>query len=254
MPVVPKLRIASPCSANWDLMAGDSRVRYCSQCKLNVYNFSEMTSGEIQQLIAERTGRLCGRFYQRADGRILTKNCPVGFRAAILRTSRAAAAALTALVSIGPAIARPRPSQQSIPQTQQAEQSFTVEVTDSTGAAMANATVTLVNKRTADRLISSTGSDGKTRLSASVADFYDLSATAAGFTTTMRKHIDISTGRITVRLEIGALMGEVVMVIPTTNAPLPDWASSNSLNSPSPSNAPDLATLLRRLVSRVRHL
>jgi Carboxypeptidase regulatory-like domain len=252
MPALPELRIASPCSANWDAMVGDGRVRYCSQCKLNVYNFSEMTSAEIRQLIAERTGRLCGRFYQRSDGTMLTKNCPVGSRAAMLRTSRAAAAAITALVSISPAIARAGQTQRPTPHAQQVEQAFTVEVLDVAGAAISNATVTLVNEHTTDRFSSSTGSDGKTRFSASLADFYDLAATAAGFRTTVRKHIDISTGRITVRLEIAALMGEIVMVIPTTNAPLPDWTSSNPSSSPGTSSATDLVTLFHHLVSRLR--
>jgi len=141
-------------------MVGDKRVRFCSHCKLNVYNFSEMASGEIQQLIEECTGRLCGRFYQRADGTMLRRDCPVGFRTAMLQTSRAAVSVLAALVSIAPAIAKPRQRQQSTPRTQRAEQPFTVDVIDATGAAIPNAAVTLVNGRTADRLYSSTGSDG----------------------------------------------------------------------------------------------
>ena len=30
------IRIASPCSANWDEMFGDERKRFCGDCKLNV--------------------------------------------------------------------------------------------------------------------------------------------------------------------------------------------------------------------------
>ena len=37
-----ELRVASPCSADWDRMQGNERVRYCPQCKLNVYNFAAM--------------------------------------------------------------------------------------------------------------------------------------------------------------------------------------------------------------------
>jgi hypothetical protein len=55
------------------------RVRYCDQCKLSFYNFSAMSSSEIKVLL-NSTARVCGRLYQRPDGTILTKDCPVGFR------------------------------------------------------------------------------------------------------------------------------------------------------------------------------
>ena len=101
-----EIRIASPCSADWDRMAGDERVRYCPECKLNVYNFSAMTAVEIERITAERDGRVCARFYQRRDGRMLAQNCPVGMRKAIVRASQMAGAMLTAALSVMPMRAR----------------------------------------------------------------------------------------------------------------------------------------------------
>jgi hypothetical protein len=77
------LRIAAPCSADWDQMFSfeDKRVRFCSQCNLNVYNLSGMSRREAEALITKTEGRLCVRFYRKADGSILTRNCPVGLRA-----------------------------------------------------------------------------------------------------------------------------------------------------------------------------
>ncbi len=77
------LRIAAPCSADWDQMFSfeDKRVRFCSQCNLNVYNLSDMSREEAEALITKTEGRLCVRFYRRADGSILTQNCPVGLKA-----------------------------------------------------------------------------------------------------------------------------------------------------------------------------
>src|ERR1700739_78711 len=49
-PDVNDLRIASPCTAEWDAMTGDNRVRHCALCHLNVYNISEMTTREIRNL------------------------------------------------------------------------------------------------------------------------------------------------------------------------------------------------------------
>jgi len=59
----------------------DERVRFCSQCNLNVYNLSGMSRQEAEALITKTEGRLCVRFYRRADGSILTQNCPVGLKA-----------------------------------------------------------------------------------------------------------------------------------------------------------------------------
>jgi hypothetical protein len=77
------LKIAAPCPADWDRMFSfeDERVRFCPQCNLNVYNLSGMSRQEAEALITKTEGRLCVRFYRRADGSILTRNCPVGFRA-----------------------------------------------------------------------------------------------------------------------------------------------------------------------------
>jgi hypothetical protein len=86
------LKIASPCKVDWNSMTGDERIRACAQCRLNVYNLSEMTRAEAEHLIIEKEGRLCVRFYRRADGTVLTRDCPVGLRAARLKLLRLAGA------------------------------------------------------------------------------------------------------------------------------------------------------------------
>jgi hypothetical protein len=40
-----------------------------------------MTEAEANELLAHRGERLCGRIYRRADGTILTRDCPIGLRA-----------------------------------------------------------------------------------------------------------------------------------------------------------------------------
>jgi hypothetical protein len=92
------LRVAAPCSSDWNQMAGDERVRFCRQCSLNVYNLSSMTRSEAEKLIANTEGRLCVRYYRRGDGTVLTKNCPVGLRAIKRRVSRTASAMLSAVL------------------------------------------------------------------------------------------------------------------------------------------------------------
>lgn len=94
------IRIASPCSANWDEMYGDDRKRFCGECKLNVYNLSGMSRPEAENLLANSEGRLCVRFYRRNDGTILTQDCPVGWQKIKRRVSGVAAAIFSMIVGI----------------------------------------------------------------------------------------------------------------------------------------------------------
>ena len=86
------IQIASPCPASWDRMKGDDRVRFCGECRLHVYNLSEMTRNEAEAFVTKHEGRTCVRFFRREDGTVLTKDCPVGLRALRQRFVRATAA------------------------------------------------------------------------------------------------------------------------------------------------------------------
>jgi hypothetical protein len=110
--MLSRARIASPCPMKWDDMhaVGDGmQVRHCDQCNLNVYNLSEMRADEAEALLVAHEGRrLCGAFYRRQDGTILTRDCPVGLalvRArlakAVARVSAAAGLILTGVVMLG---------------------------------------------------------------------------------------------------------------------------------------------------------
>lgn len=81
MPRAPlKLSIASPCPASWDDMEGDERIRYCGACRKNVYNLRGYSLEEARRLVERDQGALCVRVFARADGTVLTKDCPVGWR------------------------------------------------------------------------------------------------------------------------------------------------------------------------------
>jgi hypothetical protein len=98
------LDVASPCSADWESMTGDDCVRHCASCDLNVYNLSAMTADEAAELVSSKEGRLCARFYRRADGTVLTQDCPVGLRllrAKARRTAHRIGAATAFLLCAG---------------------------------------------------------------------------------------------------------------------------------------------------------
>ena len=91
------IKIASPCQADWDTMFGNDRKRFCGECKLNVYNLSGMTQEDAQDLLENSEGRLCVRFYRRADGTVLTQNCPVGW-AKVKQRARVFATAVFSMI------------------------------------------------------------------------------------------------------------------------------------------------------------
>ena len=94
------IRVASPCSVDWNQMYGSNRKRFCGDCKLNVYNLSDMTRQEAENFLMTSEGRVCVRFYRRSDGTVLTKNCPVGWKATVQKASRAFTASLSLIAGL----------------------------------------------------------------------------------------------------------------------------------------------------------
>ncbi|MBX9687168.1 MAG: PepSY domain-containing protein [Candidatus Obscuribacterales bacterium] len=70
------LEIPKPCSVPWESMKGSSRIRFCDQCQKNVFNISDMTESEAVNLIVSREGKVCISMLKRADGTIVSDECP----------------------------------------------------------------------------------------------------------------------------------------------------------------------------------
>jgi hypothetical protein len=113
LPLLERVSIASPCSADWDAMTGDDRARFCAQCQKHVYNISTMGAEEAEAFLRGAGGEACLRIYRRADGTVLTSDCAVGVRrrrrrravASLAFGSLAAAGALLAYEKSRPPVA-----------------------------------------------------------------------------------------------------------------------------------------------------
>ena len=90
LPLLSKVKVASPCHASWDAMTGDERVRFCGQCDKSVFDLSAMVAEQAESLLREHGASLCVRFYRRRDGTVMTSDCPVGKRQKRKRTIAAA--------------------------------------------------------------------------------------------------------------------------------------------------------------------
>ena len=79
MDALDQVKIAKPCSASWEAMQGDDRTRFCSKCRLNVYNVAGIDRAEALALLSAGE-KVCLRIYRRDDGTVITRDCPVGLR------------------------------------------------------------------------------------------------------------------------------------------------------------------------------
>ncbi|NHZ93460.1 hypothetical protein F2P45_31315 [Massilia sp. CCM 8733] len=93
-----RIDIASPCTASWDEMKGDQRVRHCDDCNKSVFNLSDMPEADAARLLADNhSGELCVRFYQRQDGTVITGDCGDSQRAMVRQAWRRPAPAAVEL-------------------------------------------------------------------------------------------------------------------------------------------------------------
>jgi hypothetical protein len=110
-----ELEVASPCHESWEAMTGDERSRFCSKCKLSVFNLSSMTRLEAETFVRSRqpSDETCIRFYRRFDGTVITRDCPVALRKRRLALLGLKTAATTTAAALVAAAIMVRPSSSS---------------------------------------------------------------------------------------------------------------------------------------------
>lgn len=253
-----QIRVASPCPARWEDMSGDDRVRHCDECHLNVYNLSAMTMTEISELVRAREGRLCVRFHRRADGTMITQDCPRGLRAAAGRAARRvakmAAAVLSALVSTmasvnaAPAGRKPQPQVCTAPpRSHQSRPGIELRVFDPQGALLSNARVVLQDKEGKIAFSGATSDEGELNLSGISPGSYTLTVSAPGFSSyrspvtlqsdkliSVNLQLKIAPARVEVevRAEAAAVQGTMGIVTLTTSHGLPPAAPGSGQRAP----------------------
>jgi hypothetical protein len=212
------IRIASPCTASWDAMTGNDTVRFCGECKLNVYNLSDMTAAEAATLVERAEGRLCVRLYKRKDGTVLTRNCPVGLRATLARASRAAGAALAMVLGLFSGVAARASSRfATAPQDRTAARPFpgqesqepvlmgkiaaprhwvSISITDQMHhMPVTNARVILSDPRTGDTWEAEQSEDGRYVFSNTRPGVFTLTISADGYESSKPRRVRIRAGQ-----------------------------------------------------------
>jgi hypothetical protein len=179
--MLDRVSIAAPCSADWDQMAGTDQVRHCTLCNKNVYNLSAMTRGQAEALLRETEGRLCARLYRRADGTVLTENCPVGLRAIGRRISRVAGAAMSAVATLSSAAAAQFPFFPIPSALQEAKAAVSGVILDITGRGISDAKVVITQAGSKSRQLTNTDGAGSFRIESLAAGAYTIQVVSPGF-------------------------------------------------------------------------
>ncbi len=216
-----RLYVASPCDADWDAMPGNEQVRFCDRCQLNVYNISAMTRKQAEKIIATTEGRLCTKLYRRADGTIITRDCPIGIQAIKRRVSRVASATLSAILGIF--------TNQTVVWAEDGHKNckhYTVKVvqlqitdttasilgtvSDATAAVITDAKVVIVNEETKREYTSKTNGEGKYRFPSLPAGTYSIVVEFRGFSVFRKKTLKVNGGeavQLDVTMQVGSTGG-----------------------------------------------
>jgi uncharacterized protein len=231
------LLIQNPCSADWDSMSGNDRIRFCEHCSLNVTDLSRLTRFEATRLVARAQGRLCVRFVSTASGEIL-HGAPSKLYHLGRRVSRIAATAFTATLSLSSAAAQntsrsiepigtaptiSRPDSQALTGA-----TLSGLISDPNGAVVQGATVSLVNAQTHVAFVTNTNEEGVYRFARLDPGKYQLTAEAVGFARQAKPEIDLNadsslTMDLTLQIpeivaEVEVKSGEVTEVFVTSGA------------------------------------
>lgn len=195
--LLDQVQVKTPCEADWNLMRGNDRVRFCDHCSLTVHDLTQMTRKRARRLVARSKGRLCIRYLRRPDGSMVTRAVPQKLFQISRRASRIAAGAFSATLSLSGAIVSaasersPSGQTQPLPSAAFAQQSSSRQiysgsaivgtVTDPNGAVISGATVSLFNDQTNLTLVTSSNSEGEYRFEALESGLYQIRIEAGGF-------------------------------------------------------------------------
>lgn len=216
-------------------MSGDERMRHCAACNLDVYNFAGMTRAEIGALLATAEGRVCARLYRRADGTVLTSDCPPGVQAR--RRGRLRAAVTAALISLsafasacttfGKARLRKQASQMTLDVERVAtaqQASFAGVVRDESGYPLPGVTVTVRDEATRREFATVTDANGAFAIASLSDGLYRVEVTLSGFSPLVTEHLPLKQGevaraQVTLRINLIETITVGILVIdPATNS------------------------------------
>lgn len=237
---IDNVKVGTPCSEDWEKMRGNSQVRMCDHCVKEVTDLSTFTRKQAKRMVRSSDGNICIRYVEHpvtkrpmfADQfHQITRRAP-GIAAGVMTASMSFSTiayaqggtvdsgivALDGPISVT-GIAR---KSETGKQTADAEKKIetlsygTLEgtITDTAGALVPNASVSIKNVDTSEERSTTTDDDGHYYMSSLSSGKYLIAASAPGFMTTRLTDVEIGSETVKVanaRLAVGAIGGIMVV-------------------------------------------
>ncbi len=211
------LLVGEPCHEDWNQMTGNDQVRFCSHCAQSVNNISEMTRREAMRLIRKSDGRVCVRYESGSIGGppiFAQKLHQISRRSRIAAGIIGASLTLTA-VSYSQVLRPGRDQVETVSKNDRTNRAggkgiLAGIVTDESGGAIPNATVTLVNSKTGRSAAYTANAEGVYEISGLEPGDYRLEASANMFKAKTAE-FTLSTDRMTLNVELPASVELVTM-------------------------------------------
>lgn len=201
-----KLRVAEPCSENWNEMFGNDRVRFCSHCAKSVNDISAMSPKEALRLVKRTRGNICIRYIEHP----VTKEPVIGGRLyQIARRAPALAAGVVGATLGLSAMTYAQGGTRTAPQQTDSAIAVNIDkempsgsgtaviwgtVTDPEGAVVPGATVRLLDAEKNEIKTSTSGYDGTYRFEGLPDGTYSIEARSDGFMALQMNSIVIGAG------------------------------------------------------------
>lgn len=201
-----KLRVAEPCSENWNEMFGNERVRFCSHCAKSVNDLSAMSPKGALRLVKRSRGNICVRYIEHP----LTKEPVIGGRLyKIARRAPALAAGVVGATLSLSAMSYAQGGTRTTPQQTDTAIAINIDkelpagtgkaviwgtVTDPAGAVIPGASVRLLDAEGDEIKAVLSGYDSTYRFEGLPAGKYSIASTADGFTSLQIENVELSEG------------------------------------------------------------
>ena len=244
---IDNVKVGSPCNEDWGKMRGNSQVRMCDHCVKEVTDLSTFTRKQAKRMVRASDGNICIRYAEHPVTKRpifanqlhqITRRAP-GIAAGVMTASMSFSTVAYAQggSSDGPTRSTDGKTVDAIVAVQKLENdkqgeitesvspvsNGTIEgtVTDSAGAVISGANITVVNIETQDSRLIVSNDDGFYKTESLAAGKYSIAVSSVGFMTTHIDNVLITSETEKVanaRLEIGAIGGLMILSRDYSNA------------------------------------
>jgi hypothetical protein len=204
------MRVASPCSQDWNEMSGGETARFCEHCALEVNNLSALKRKEAMRLVRQSEGRICVRYVRSPETGapvFAEKLHQITRRAGIAAGVLGASLTLSTLAYAQGEAVNPLPKTQVETSAENQSDKDKTEsktgkifgtVRDQTSAIIPNVSIKLINDRTGEERNTTSNDDGFYEFKDVLPEKHTIIAEAtAGFSTAQYNNIQVSEGRQT---------------------------------------------------------